>query len=88
MVGSLVDCASISALAALAHFKRPDVTTDGEEIKVHSTAERDPIPLTLHHYPICVSFALLNNRCFIFCFSFFYFYKFIKFFKFKFFVSF
>lgn len=60
--GSLVDCASISALAALGHFKRPDVTTDGEEIKVHSVAERDPIPITLHHYPVCVSFALLNDR--------------------------
>ncbi|KAK6637647.1 hypothetical protein RUM44_008069 [Polyplax serrata] len=59
--GSLVDCASISALAALGHFKRPDVTTDGEEIKVHSVAERDPIPITLHHYPVCVSFALLND---------------------------
>lgn len=61
LTGSIVDCAAVAALAALAHFKRPDVTSDGQEIKVHDPSERDPIPITLHHYPVCVSFALLNE---------------------------
>ncbi|XP_071453186.1 exosome complex component RRP45 [Hetaerina americana] len=60
--GALVDAASIAALAALAHFRRPDVTIDGEEVVVHrDPAERDFLPLSLHHHPVCVSFALFNG---------------------------
>ncbi|XP_043268586.1 exosome complex component rrp45 isoform X2 [Venturia canescens] len=59
--GNLVDCACIATLAALSHFHRPDVTTNGEEVIVHSFAERDPLPLTLFHYPICISFATFEN---------------------------
>lgn len=55
------DCGSVAALAALAHFRRPDVTTTGEEIKIHSHNERDPIPIVLHHYPVCVSYAIYEN---------------------------
>lgn len=56
-----LDCASIAALAALAHFKRPDVTITGDEIQIHSDNERDPIPIVLHHYPVCVSYAIYEN---------------------------
>lgn len=57
----LIDCASVAALAALAHFKRPDVTITGDEIQIHSHNERDPIPIVLHHYPVCVSYAIYEN---------------------------
>lgn len=56
--GNILDCASIAALAALAHFRRPDVTCDGEEFKIHSLKERDPIATVIHHYPICVTYAI------------------------------
>lgn len=56
--GNILDCASIAALAALAHFRRPDVTCDGIEFKIHSTKERDPIPTVIHHYPVCISYAI------------------------------
>ncbi|XP_046395451.1 exosome complex component RRP45 [Ischnura elegans] len=60
--GALVDAASIAALASLAHFRRPDVTLDGEEVIVHrDPAERDFLPLSLHHHPVCVSFGLFNG---------------------------
>jgi len=59
--GSLVDCASIAALAALAHFRRPDVTVEGEEVTVHSTADRDPVPLSVHHMPLCVTIAFFEQ---------------------------
>lgn len=49
-------------MAALAHFKRPDVTTSGEEITIHSHNERDPIPIVLHHYPVCVSYAIFGEN--------------------------
>lgn len=59
--GNILDCASIAALAALAHFRRPDVTSDGEEFIVHTYAQRDPIPTIIHHYPVCISYAIFNN---------------------------
>jgi hypothetical protein len=46
----------------LAHFKRPDVTTTGDgEFIIHTPAEKDLIPIVLHHYPICVSYALFGE---------------------------
>lgn len=32
--GNLVDCASIAAITALLHFRRPDVTVSGEEVTI------------------------------------------------------
>ncbi|XP_063240289.1 exosome complex component RRP45 [Bacillus rossius redtenbacheri] len=59
--GGLVDAASIAALAALNHFRRPDVTMDGEQVVIHDPSERDPLPLTLHHQPVCITYALFDN---------------------------
>lgn len=58
----LLDCSCIAAVAALAHFKRPDVTTTGDgEFIIHTQAEKDLIPIVLHHYPICSSYALFSD---------------------------
>lgn len=35
-------------------------TGDGEFI-IHTPAEKDLIPIVLHHYPICVTYALFNE---------------------------
>lgn len=59
--GNILDCASVAALAALAHFKRPDVTSDGEEFIIHSYKERDPLPMVIHHYPVYVTYAIFNG---------------------------
>ncbi|KAJ4452027.1 exosome complex component RRP45 [Periplaneta americana] len=59
--GNLVDAASVAALTALCHFRRPDVTITGEETVIHDPSERDPIPISLHHHPVCVSYALFNK---------------------------
>lgn len=49
-------------MSALAHFRRPDVTTTGDGVFIiHTPAEKDLIPIVLHHYPICVSYALFNE---------------------------
>jgi len=58
--GNVADCAGVAGLAALAHFKRPDVSLEGDIVKVHSTSERDPIPLALHHFPVCSTFAFFK----------------------------
>lgn len=56
-----LDCASVAALTALAHFKRPDVTISGYEVTIHKESEKDAIPIVLHHYPVCVSYSIFNN---------------------------
>lgn len=62
--GNLIDCASIATLAALSHFHRPDVTSTGEDIIIHPFSEKDPLPLTLYHYPVCVSFITYERSVF------------------------
>ncbi|XP_011501884.1 PREDICTED: exosome complex component rrp45 [Ceratosolen solmsi marchali] len=59
--GNLIDCASIASLTALMHFHRPDVTSTGEEVIIHSFTEKDPLPLTLYHHPVCISFITFEN---------------------------
>ncbi|KAL9693512.1 hypothetical protein quinque_012797 [Culex quinquefasciatus] len=59
--GNVIDCASIAALTALAHFKRPDVSLNGEEVVIHTIYERDPIPIGINHFPICVSYGIFNK---------------------------
>ncbi|QRW07349.1 3' exoribonuclease family domain-containing protein [Ceratobasidium sp. AG-Ba] len=48
-------------MAALRHFRRPDVEVVGDEVIVHDPNERAPVPLSLHHTPYCVSFAFLDE---------------------------
>ncbi|KOB73781.1 Exosome complex exonuclease RRP45 [Operophtera brumata] len=50
--GNIIECASIATLTALAHFKRPDITRSGDQIIIHTIAEKDPIPTVLYHYPV------------------------------------
>lgn len=59
--GNVCDCASLGVLSALHHFRRPDVTSQGDSITVHTERERDAIPLVLHHFPVCVSFAIFES---------------------------
>ncbi|XP_045520693.1 exosome complex component RRP45 [Pieris brassicae] len=59
--GNLIECASIATLAALAHFKRPDVTRVGDKVIIHSIAEKDPIPTVLYHYPVCLTYAIFGS---------------------------
>ncbi|KAJ2077357.1 3'-5'-exoribonuclease [Coemansia sp. RSA 988] len=60
--GNLVDAASIPAIAALKHLRRPDVTIDGEMAVIHDIKERNPVPLSIHHTPICITFGLFGPR--------------------------
>ncbi|TGZ85388.1 hypothetical protein EX30DRAFT_326445 [Ascodesmis nigricans] len=51
--GNMVDAACIAVVAALQHFRRPDVSIEGETVTVHSMTERVPVPLSILHVPIC-----------------------------------
>ncbi|CAB4384356.1 hypothetical protein RhiirA5_295085 [Rhizophagus irregularis] len=59
--GNIIDAACIAAISALAHFRRPDITVIGEEVTIHSIEQRNPVPLSIHHMPICVTFAFFEN---------------------------
>ncbi|XP_054730451.1 exosome complex component RRP45 isoform X1 [Anastrepha obliqua] len=59
--GNLIDCCSVAALSALMHFKRPDVSIIDNDVHIHSAAEKEPIPMVMHHYPVCVSYCLFDD---------------------------
>ncbi|GAB5570530.1 exosome complex component RRP45 isoform X1 [Prionailurus iriomotensis] len=61
--GNIIDAASIAAIVALCHFRRPDVSVQGDEVTLYTPEERDPVPLSIHHMPICVSFAFFQQGC-------------------------
>ncbi|CAJ1053276.1 exosome complex component RRP45 [Xyrichtys novacula] len=63
--GNLMDAASIAAITALCHFRRPDVGIQGDEVTVFSPEERDPIPLSIYHMPISVSFAFFQQGTYL-----------------------
>ncbi|CZR67222.1 probable rRNA processing protein [Phialocephala subalpina] len=59
--GNLVDAAAISVVAALQHFRKPDTSTEGESVTVYTLAEREPVPLSLLHHPLCITFSLYGE---------------------------
>mmetsp|Transcript_12144 Transcript_12144/g.22743 ORF Transcript_12144/g.22743 Transcript_12144/m.22743 type:complete len:611 (+) Transcript_12144:28-1860(+) len=63
--GNLVDACVLSAIAALRHFRKPEVRVEGEGREgltavLHSD-EREPAPLPLHHTPLTVTFGLFAD---------------------------
>nr|KAF6400949.1 exosome component 9 [Rousettus aegyptiacus] len=63
--GNIIDAASIAAIVALCHFRRPDVSVQGDEVTLYAPEERDPVPLSIHHMPICVSFAFFQQGTYL-----------------------
>ncbi|KDQ17394.1 hypothetical protein BOTBODRAFT_30200 [Botryobasidium botryosum FD-172 SS1] len=59
--GNMLDCACLAGVAALKHFRRPEVEVIGEEVIIHDPSERAPMPLSMHHTPICVSLAFFEE---------------------------
>uniref|UniRef100_A0A804N9U7 Exosome complex component RRP45B n=1 Tax=Zea mays TaxID=4577 RepID=A0A804N9U7_MAIZE len=62
--GNPIDAANITALAALSTFWRPECTVggdNGQQVTVHDPEVRDPLPLTIHHMPIAVTFAYFGE---------------------------
>ncbi|TRM56867.1 ribosomal protein S5 domain 2-type protein, partial [Schizophyllum amplum] len=59
--GNMLDCACFAAMAALKHFRRPDVEVVGDEVIVHPPSERAPVPLAINHAPYCLTFAFFAH---------------------------
>eukprot|EP00933_Yihiella_yeosuensis_P061148 TRINITY_DN63973_c0_g1_i1.p1 TRINITY_DN63973_c0_g1~~TRINITY_DN63973_c0_g1_i1.p1 ORF type:complete len:500 (+),score=152.61 TRINITY_DN63973_c0_g1_i1:33-1502(+) len=56
--GNLGDVCAIAALCSLLHFRKADVEVVGETAKTFAAEERVPVPLSIHHLPVPVTFAL------------------------------
>jgi exosome complex component RRP45 len=59
--GNLIDATCIALVAALQHFRRPDVEIEGEKVTVFTSREREPIPLSMLHHPFCVTFSYFDD---------------------------
>ena len=59
--GNLLDAACIAVIAALQHFRRPDVSVEGENVTVWDVREREPVKLSMLHHPLCVSFSYYDG---------------------------
>lgn len=60
--GNLIDAVSLAAIAGLMHFRRPEVHVSGNNVSFYSHDERTPVPLCLHHIPVCVSLCFYHQR--------------------------
>jgi exosome complex component RRP45 len=59
--GNIFDCATMGTMAALHHFRRPEVSVQGDNVIVHSESEREPVPLSVHHTPVSISFVFFHG---------------------------
>jgi exosome complex component RRP45 len=59
--GNLIDGSCIALIAALQHFRRPDVSVEGEEVTIYDAREREPVALSLLHHPLCVTFSYYDS---------------------------
>jgi exosome complex component RRP45 len=59
--GNLIDASCIAVLSALQHFRKPYVSIEGETVTVYTLAEREPVPLSLLHFPFCVTFSFYTG---------------------------
>ncbi|CDU24525.1 probable RRP45-Exosome complex exonuclease [Sporisorium scitamineum] len=60
--GAGLDAAVLCSMLSLRHFRRPDYAIEnGNQVHLFSIDERVPIPLAIHHTPLCVTFAIFNN---------------------------
>ncbi|EDW30592.1 GL26867 [Drosophila persimilis] len=60
--GNLYDASTVAVLAALMHFRRPDVTFTDGELRTYTEKERDMIPLLFLHYPVSVTYCIYTSN--------------------------
>lgn len=60
--GNVTDAVMLATLAGLADFRRPDVQVSAEqEITIFSAFDRHPVPLSIHHFPLSISFGIFQD---------------------------
>jgi len=59
--GNLIDVFNFAALVALQRYKLPFVTVEGNKVKVWDVEEKQPQALSVHHWPISMTFGVMNH---------------------------
>ncbi|TPX10854.1 uncharacterized protein E0L32_008243 [Thyridium curvatum] len=60
--GNLIDTSCLAVVAALRHFRKPDTSIEGESVTVYTPAEREPVPLSWLHSPLCITFSFFGDE--------------------------
>jgi exosome complex RNA-binding protein Rrp42 (RNase PH superfamily) len=60
--GNLIDCVSLAAIAAMMHYRRPEISVQKNSTIVYNIDEHAAVPLSLHHIPISISFCFIESR--------------------------
>ncbi|KAK7206685.1 ribosomal protein S5 domain 2-type protein [Myxozyma melibiosi] len=64
--GGLLDAGCMAVSAALLHYRRPEISIVGtgnkREVVVHPVTEKVPVPLSVLHVPVCVTFSFFNMK--------------------------
>lgn len=60
--GNLIDCVSLAVIAAMMHYRRPEVSVQNNSTVVYNIDEHAAVPLSLHHIPISISFCFIESR--------------------------
>lgn len=58
--GNLLDAFSYAAIVVLYRFKLPFVSVEAGKLKVHSFQEKRPQTLSIHHFPISMTFGITS----------------------------
>jgi len=64
--GCVLDAAVLAAMGALRAFRKPEVSVVGKgsstagQLVIHSSDEREPLPLALHHTPLAVTIGIFK----------------------------
>lgn len=58
--GGLIDATCLGVIAGLLHFRKPDTSIEGDKTIIHSIEERAPVPLSILHIPISVTFSFFK----------------------------
>ena len=59
--GNLLDACNYAAIIALHCYKLPFVSVESGKLKVWSAQEKRPQTLSIHHWPILMTFGVLNE---------------------------
>ncbi|KAH3669430.1 hypothetical protein OGAPHI_001551 [Ogataea philodendri] len=58
--GNFIDISSIAVMVALLHFRKPDMEIDGNNVILFDQDQRNPVPLSILHIPLCFTFQFYN----------------------------
>ena len=60
--GNLLDAFNFAAIIALHRYRLPFVTVEGGKLKIWREDQKRPQTLSIHHWPIMMSFGVLNEQ--------------------------